>query len=59
MQNLLYVYLSKKTGISIPAQGFRLPGSEIPASETGDPFAAVDTDSIRQSGEYRRYHLSA
>ena len=47
-KSLLYVYLSKKTGISIPAQGFRLPGSEIPASETGDPFAAVDTDSIQE-----------
>ncbi len=46
-KSLLFVYLSKKTGVSFPAQGFRLPGSEAPLSETGDPFAAVDTDSIQ------------
>ena len=47
-KSLLFVYLSKKTGVSFPAQGFRLPGSEAPLSETGDPFAAVDTDSIQE-----------
>ncbi len=47
-KSLLFVYLSKKTGISFPAQGFRLPGSEIPQSETCDPFAALDTDSIQE-----------
>ena len=47
-KSLLFVYLSKKTGISFPAQGFRLPGSEIPRSETGDPFEALDTDSIQE-----------
>ena len=46
-KSLLFVYLSKKTGVSFPVQGFRLPGSEAPLSETGDPFAAVDTDSIQ------------
>lgn len=46
-KSLLFVYLSKKTGVSFPAQGFRLPGSEAPLSETGDPFAAVDTDSVQ------------
>ena len=46
-KSLLFVYLSKKTGASFPAQGFRLPGSEAPLSETGDPFAAVDTDSVQ------------
>ena len=46
-KSLLFVYLSKKTGVSFPAQGFRLPGSEAPESETGDPFAAVDTDSVQ------------
>ena len=33
-KSLLFVYLSKKTGVSFPAQGFRLPGSEAPISET-------------------------
>ncbi len=46
-KSLLFVYLSKKTGVSFPVQGFRLPGSEAPLSETGDPFAAVDTDSVQ------------
>ena len=46
-KSLLFVYLSKKTGVSFPAQGFRLPGSEAPISETGDPFAAVDIDSVQ------------
>ena len=46
-KSLLFVYLSKKTGASFPVQGFRLPGSEAPVSETGDPFAAVDTDSVQ------------
>ena len=46
-KSLLFVYLSKKTGVSFPVQGFRLPGSEAPVSETGDPFAAVDTDSVQ------------
>ena len=46
-KSLLFVYLSKKTGVSFPAQGFRLPGSEAPLSETGDPFAAVDTDNVQ------------
>ncbi len=46
-KSLLFVYLSKKTGVSFPTQGFRLPGSEAPLSETGDPFAAVDTDNVQ------------
>ena len=45
-KSLLYIYLSKKTGITFPKDGFRLPGSTIPESETGDPFAGIDTDGV-------------
>ena len=47
-KSLMYVYLSRKTGVAFPAEGFRLPGSVMPESETGDPFAGVDTDSAEK-----------
>lgn len=47
-KSLLFLYLSKKTGERFDKQGFRLPGSEIPEAETGDPFAGVDTDGAQE-----------
>ena len=44
MKSVLYLYLSRKTGQAFDSEGFRLPGSEIPESEVGDPFAGLDID---------------
>jgi hypothetical protein len=44
MKSVLYLYLSRKTGQAFDPEGFRLPGSEIPESEVGDPFAGLDID---------------
>ena len=37
-KSVLYLYLSRKTGIQFDSEGFRLPGSAIPESEMGEPF---------------------
>lgn len=42
MKSVLYLYLSRKTGQAFDPKGFRLPGSEIPESEVGNPFAGLD-----------------
>ena len=44
VKSVLYLYLSRKTGQAFDPEGFRLPGSEIPESEVGNPFAGLDID---------------
>ena len=44
-KSALYLYLSRKTGRRFDPAGFRLPGQEIPESETGNPFASLDIDA--------------
>lgn len=44
-KSLLFVYLSRKYQITLDPTGFRLPGQEIPAAETGDPFPELDIDA--------------
>lgn len=45
VKSALYLYLSRKLGISFDPAGFRLPGQAIPTSETGNPFAGLDIDA--------------
>ena len=47
IKSALYLYLSKKTGLKFDSEGFRLPGDEIPESETGNPFAGLDIDGAQ------------
>ena len=44
IKSTLYLYLSRKTGLAFNPDGFRLPGDDIPESETGNPFAGLDID---------------
>ena len=44
IKSAMFLYLSRKTGVNFDATGFRLPGQEIPESETGNPFAHLDID---------------
>ena len=44
IKSALYLYLSRKTGLTFDRHGFRLPGDDIPESETGNPFAGQDID---------------
>lgn len=44
IKSALYLYLSRKTGRVFDPVGFRLPGDDIPTSETGNPFAGLDVD---------------
>ena len=44
VKSALYLYLSRKTGMALDPEGFRLPGDKIPESETGNPFAGLDID---------------
>lgn len=44
LKSALFLYLSRKTGQSFDPAGFRLPGDDIPETETGNPFAAMDID---------------
>lgn len=48
VKSVMYMYLSKKTGQAFDPEGFRLPGSAIPESETGNPFAGLDIDSAEE-----------
>ena len=43
-KSALYLYLSRRTGQSFDPAGFRLPGEDIPETETGNPFAGLDID---------------
>ncbi len=44
IKSTLYLYLSRKTGETFDPEGFRLPGDDIPESETGNPYAGLDID---------------
>lgn len=44
IKSAMYLYLSRKTGQSFDPSGFRLPGDDIPETETGNPFAGLDID---------------
>ena len=44
IKSVLYLYLSRKTGQTFDPTGFRLPGSPIPETETGDPFSELNID---------------
>ena len=44
IKSTLYLYISRKTGLAFDPDGFRLPGDDIPESETGNPFAGLDID---------------
>ena len=45
-KSVLYLYLSRKTGIEFDPAGFRLPGDPISENETGDPFPSLDLDAV-------------
>ena len=47
-KSVMYLYLSTVTGQEFDPTGFRLPGSEIPEAETGNPFANIDLDSAEE-----------
>ena len=44
VKSAMFLYLSRKLGRAFDRAGFRLPADEIPASETGNPFAGLDID---------------
>ena len=44
IKSALYLYLSRKTGVTFAHDGFRLPGDAIPESEAGNPFTGLDID---------------
>ena len=45
IKSTMFLYLSKVTGKTFDPAGFRLPGDEIPKSETGNPFSELDIES--------------
>ena len=47
-KSALYLYLSRRTGQSFDPTGFRLPGDDIPESETGNPFAGLNIDGAEE-----------
>lgn len=46
LKSLLYLYITRKTGAKLDPTGILLPGEKIPESETRNPFADFDLDSI-------------
>ena len=44
IKSAMFLYLSRKLGLTFDRAGFRLPSDEIPQSETGNPFAGLDID---------------
>ena len=48
IKSTMFLYLSQRYGISFDKEGFRLPGDEIPLSETGNPFADLDIDGAEE-----------
>ena len=48
IKSALFLYLSNRYGISFDREGFRLPGDEIPRSETGNPFEDLDIDGAEE-----------
>ena len=47
IKSAMFLYLSRVTGKTFDPAGFRLPGEEIPESETGDPFANLTVDDVK------------
>ena len=47
-KSALFLYLSRRLGLSLDRTGFRLPGDEIPESETGNPLAGLDVDGAKE-----------
>ena len=45
-KSVLYLYLSRKTGLQFDPAGFYLPGDPISENETGDPFPSLDLDAV-------------
>ena len=45
VKSAMYLYLSRRTGLSFDPSSFRLPGQEIPESEIGNPFKGLDIDN--------------
>ena len=48
IKSTLFLYLSRRYGISFDREGFRLPGDKIPLSETGNPFEELDIDGAEE-----------
>ena len=48
IKSTMFLYLSHRYGISFNREGFRLPGDEIPLSETGNPFEELDIDGAEE-----------
>ena len=48
VKSTMFLYLSKATGQTFDPAGFRLPGDEIPESETGNPFSEPDIDNAEK-----------
>lgn len=48
VKSTLFLYLSRRYGVSFDREGFRLPGDKIPLSETGNPFAGLDIDGAEE-----------
>ena len=46
IKSVIFLYLSKATGKIFDPAGFRLPGEEIPESETGDPFGDLNVKDV-------------
>ena len=44
IKSAMFLYLSRKLDMTFDRTGFRLPGDDIPESETGNPFAGLDID---------------
>ena len=47
VKSAVFLYLSRATGRTFDPAGFRLPGEEIPESETGDPFRNLDIKAVK------------
>lgn len=47
VKSALFLYLSRAAGRTFDPSGFRLPGEEIPESETGDPFRDLDVKAVK------------
>lgn len=48
IKSAVFLYLSNKLGLSFDRTDFRLPGDNIPESETGNPFVGLDIDDTRR-----------
>ncbi len=48
IKSTLFLYLSRRYGISFDKEGFRLPGDKISLSEIGNPFEELDIDGAEE-----------